>query len=70
MIDIVYDVKGRRGPYYNKQFYFDGELIISFEELSKRIYDNLIIDDKVLVCATFDKQAPEILLKLIEELKS
>ena len=69
MIDIVYDVKGRKGPFYNKQYYFDGIQIKSIDEFLKTIYDNTVISDYIMVYATFDKKSPEILSKLINELK-
>ena len=69
MIDIAYDVKGRKGPFYNKQYYFDGIQIKSIDEFLKTIYDNTVISDYIMVYATFDKKSPEILSKLINELK-
>ncbi len=63
-IDIVFDVVGRRGNYYNKQYYLNKEKMTE-EQIIDEI-GNRLIDGKLRVYETFDHNGPDILVKEIE----
>ena len=68
---IDYETQGENGPFINKRFYLDNielkdekECVKVFQELS------IIFDDYILVYETFDHNRPEIIIEIIDELKS
>lgn len=67
IIEISFDVKGRRGAYYNKQIFLNNEKV-DLEKiialLKKKAEDNV-----VKVYETFDKNRPEILVDEIRKIK-
>ena len=69
MIDVVFDVKGRRGPYYNKQYYFDGKKIKSIDHFLNLISEKVVLGGFVTLYATFDKNSPNVFLKTLEKIK-
>ncbi len=68
VIEISFDVKGRRGKYYNRKLYFNNDKIdecLLIEKLRNEAIDNVI-----KVYETFDKNKPEILLDEINKVKN
>ena len=68
IIEIVFDLTGIRGDYYNKQLYFNNAIISENDLINKLCEKNQ--DGKIAVYETFDKNKPEILIDEIDEIKA
>lgn len=68
IIEIVFDLTGIRGDYYNKQLYFNNAIISENDLINKLREKNQ--DGKIAVYETFDKNKPEILIDEIDEIKA
>ena len=68
--DVCFDVKGRNGPFINKQFYLDDDKLDSVDACINIMYElNIIMGDYIYVYETFDHNKPDVLVKIIEDLK-
>ena len=60
--EISFEVKGKNGPFYNKEFYLDDNKISDINECL-RVFNELeiIYNDGIKVFETFDRNKPEII---------
>ena len=71
VIQISFDITGRRGEFYNKHFVIDDEVIYEEKRFLNKLYDKGIINDgQIKVYATFDNNKPDVILSIIENLKN
>lgn len=60
--EISFGVKGKNGPFYNKEFYLDDNKINDINECLKIFYElEIIYNDSIKVYETFDRNKPEII---------
>lgn len=60
--EISFEVKGKNGPFYNKEFYLDDNKINDINECLKIFYElEIIYNDSIKVYETFDRNKPEII---------
>ena len=61
--EISFEVKGKNGPFYNKEFYLDDNKINDINE-SLRIFHELdiIYNDSIKVFETFDRNSPDTII--------
>ena len=68
VIEISYDIKGRRGEYYNRQLYFNNKVIDESSLIEK--LKNKAINNIVKVYQTFDTNKPELIFDEINKIKN
>lgn len=69
--EISFEVKGKNGPFYNKEFYLDDNKINDINECL-RIFNELeiIYNDGIKVFETFDRNSPDTIISIISDLKT
>ena len=66
-----FEVKGKNGPFYNKEFYLDDNKINDINECLRIFYElEIIYNDGIKVFETFDKNSPDIIISIISDLKT
>lgn len=69
--EISFEVKGKNGPFYNKEFYLDDNKINDINECLKIFYElEIIYNDSIKVYETFDRNKPEIINIVILNLRN
>ena len=68
ILEVWFDVRGRRGTYYNKQIYFDNKEYSENETI--QLLQNKATNSFIKVYETYDRNKPEILIQKIDEIKS
>ena len=69
--EISFEVKGKNGPFYNKEFYLDDNKINDINECLKIFYElEIIYNDSIKVYETFDRNSPDIIISIISDLKT
>ena len=69
--EISFEVKGKNGPFYNKEFYLDDNKINDINECLRIFYElEIIYNDGIKVFETFDKNSPDIIISIISDLKT
>lgn len=69
--EISFEVKGKNGPFYNKEFYLDDNKINNINDCL-RIFNELeiIYNDGIKVFETFDRNSPDTIISIISDLKT
>ena len=69
--EISFEVKGKNGPFYNKEFYLDDNKINDINDCL-RIFNELeiIYNDCIKVFETFDRNSPDTIISIISDLKT
>lgn len=69
--EISFEVKGKNGPFYNKEFYLDDNKINDINECLRIFYElEIIYNDSIKVYETFDRNSPDIIISIISDLKT
>ena len=69
--EISFEVNGKNGPFYNKEFYLDDNKISDINECLKIFYElEIIYNDSIKVFETFDRNNPEIINIEISNLRN
>ena len=69
--EISFEVKGKNGPFYNKEFYLDHNKINDINECLRIFYElEIIYNDSIKVYETFDRNSPDIIISIINDLKN
>ena len=69
--EISFEVKGKNGPFYNKEFYLDDNKINDINECLRIFYElEIIYNDSIKVYETFDRNKPEIINTEISNLRN
>ena len=69
--EISFEVKGKNGPFYNKEFYLDDNKINDINECLRIFYElEIIYNDSIKVYETFDRNNPEIINIEISDLRN
>lgn len=68
ILEVWFDVRGRRGTYYNKQIYFDNKEYSENETI--QLLQNKATNSFIKVYETYDRNKPEILIQKIDEIKN
>lgn len=69
--EISFEVKGKNGPFYNKEFYLDDNKINDINECLRIFYElDIIYNDSIKVFETFDRNSPNIIISIISDLKT
>ena len=68
ILEVWFDVRGRRGTYYNKQIYFDNKEYSENETI--QLLQNKATNNFIKVYETYDRNKPEILIQKIDEIKN
>ena len=69
--EISFEVKGKNGPFYNKEFYLDDNRINDINECLRIFYElDIIYNDSIKVFETFDRNSPDIIISIISDLKT
>ena len=69
--EISFEVKGKNGPFYNKEFYLDDNKINDINECLRIFYElEIIYNDSIKVHETFDRNSPDIIISIISDLKT
>ena len=70
ILQVTFDISGVRGEFYDKQFMID-DLVIDDEKtfFLKLLELEIIFNNNIKLYATFDQNEPEVLLKVIEDLR-
>ena len=67
----IYKVKGKNGPFYNKEFYLDENKIDTIDCCIKTFIELEIINKNIIkVYETFDRNCPEIINIEISNLRN
>lgn len=69
--EISFEVKGKNGSFYNKEFYLDDNKINNINDCL-RIFNELeiIYNDSIKVFETFDRNSPDTIISIILDLKT
>ncbi len=71
IFEISFETKGRYGPFFNKKFFLDGKELKDCNQCIDVLEELEIINEGYIdVYETFDHNKPEMLLRIIEELKA
>jgi len=68
IIEVVFDVRGQRGPYYNKCIYVDDEK--KTNDSVKEFISNISYPNGIKILASFDGDSPQVIKKRIDSFKS
>lgn len=69
--EISFEVKGKNGPFYNKEFYLDDNKINDINECLRIFYElEIIYNDSIKVYETFDRNSPDTIISIISDLKT
>ncbi|MBO5772436.1 MAG: hypothetical protein J6R37_01380, partial [Clostridia bacterium] len=68
--DISFNTKGKSSPFYNKEFLLDNKKIAHEDCLSVLQDLEIISKDHIKIYDTFDRNPPELCIKIIDDLKS
>ena len=69
--EISFEVKGKNGPFYNKEFYLDDNKINDINECLRIFYElEIIYNDSIKVHETFDRNSPDTIISIISDLKT
>lgn len=69
--EISFEVKGKNGPFYNKEFYLDDNKINDINECLRIFYElEIIYNDSIKVFETFDRNSPDTIISIISDLKT
>ena len=69
--EISFEVKGKNGPFYNKEFYLDDNKVNDINECLRMFNElEIIYNDGIKVFETFDRNNPEIINIVILNLKN
>lgn len=69
--EISFEVKGKNGPFYNKEFYLDDNKINDINECLRVFYElDIIYNDSIKVFETFDRNSPDTIISIISDLKT
>ena len=69
--EISFEVKGKNGPFYNKEFYLDNNKINDINECLRIFYElEIIYNDGIKVFETFDRNSPDTIISIISDLKT
>ena len=69
--EISFEVKGKNGPFYNKEFYLDDNKINDINECLRIFYElEIIYNYSIKVYETFDRNSPDIIISIISDLKT
>ena len=69
--EISFEVKGKNGPFYNKEFYLDDNKINDINECLRIFYElDIIYNDGIKVFETFDRNSPDTIISIISDLKT
>lgn len=69
--EISFEVKGKNGPFYNKEFYLDNEKINDINKCLRIFYElDIIYNDSIKVYETFDRNSPDTIILIISDLKT
>jgi len=69
--EISFEVKGKNGPFYNKEFYLENNKINDINECLRIFYElEIIYNDSIKVYETFDRNSPDIIISIINDLKN
>ena len=69
--EISFEVKGKNGPFYNKEFYLDDNKINNINECLRIFYElEIIYNDVIKVFETFDRNSPDTIISIISDLKT
>ena len=70
ILQVTFDISGVRGEFHDKQFMID-DLVIDDEKtfFLKLLELEIIFNNNIKLYATFDQNEPEVLLKVIENLR-
>ena len=69
--EISFEVKGKNGPFYNKEFYLDDNKINDINECLRIFYElDIIYNDSIKVFETFDRNSPDTIISIISDLKT
>lgn len=69
--EISFEVKGKNGPFYNKEFYLDDNKINDIKECLRILYElDIIYNDRIKVFETFDRNSPDTIISIISDLKT
>lgn len=69
--EISFEVKGKNGPFYNKEFYLDDNKINDINECLRIFYElEIIYNDGIKVFETFDRNSPDTIISIISDLKT
>ena len=69
--EISFEVKGKNGPFYNKEFYLDDNKITDINECLRIFYElEIIYNDGIKVFETFDRNSPDTIISIISDLKT
>ena len=70
MFEISFEAKSKSGPFFNKKFFLDGKELKDWNQCIDTLEELKIIKAGYIdVYETFDHNKPEMLLKIIQELK-
>ena len=70
IFEISFETKGKYGPFFNKKFFLDGKDLKDCNQCIHTLEELKIIKEGYIdVYETFDHNKPEMLLKIIQELK-
>jgi len=69
--EISFEVKGKNGPFYNKEFYLDDNKRNDINECLRIFYElEIIYNDGIKVFETFDRNSPDTIISIISDLKT
>ena len=71
IFEISFETKGKNGPFYNKRFFLDNEKLQDSNTCIEKLTSlDIIYNNELSIYETFDKNSPELLIKIIDELKN
>ena len=70
IFEISFETKGKNGPFYNKRFFLDNEELQDSNTCIEKLTSlDIIYNNELSIYETFDKNSPELLIKIIDDLK-
>ena len=70
IFEISFETKGKNGPFYNKRFFLDNEELQDSNTCIEKLTSlDIIYNNELSIYETFDKNSPELLIKIIEASK-
>ena len=71
IFEISFETNGKNGPFYNKRFFLDNEELQDSNTCIEKLTSlDIIYNNELSIYETFDKNSPELLIKVIDELKN
>ena len=71
IFEISFETKGKNGPFYDKRFFLDNEELQDSNTCIEKLTSlDIIYNNELSIYETFDKNSPELLIKVIDELRN